>query len=240
MFHSILVLFHVCNAVVGLLSGFLSTLFQKGSGLHRVAGNIFFVSMLGMAGSGAYMAAFMKPNGGNVMGGALTIYLVSTGWVAARRREREVSIFDLSALLVSLAIAAAGVTWGFQAARSHTGLRYGYPPGLYFVFASIALLFAASDIRMILHGGVFGAQRIARHLWRLCFALLFATFSLFPGQGKLFSSALRQNNLLYAPHIFLIGTMIFWMVRVRVRKRVPQDNVTAVRQGDEAIVRKVA
>jgi uncharacterized membrane protein len=46
MFHSTLVLFHVCNAVVGLLSGFLSTLFQNGSGLHRVAGNIFFVSML--------------------------------------------------------------------------------------------------------------------------------------------------------------------------------------------------
>jgi hypothetical protein len=34
-------------------------------------------------------------------------------------------------------------------------------PGMYFVFGSIALLFAASDLRMIVRGGVSGVKRVA-------------------------------------------------------------------------------
>src|SRR5712691_7754791 len=221
MFHSTLTLVHVCGAVVGLLSGFLSMLFRKGSGLHRVAGNVFFVSMLTMSGAGAYIAAFLKPNIGNVMGGLLTFYLVATAWVAARRRDRKVGIFDFCALLVVLAIGTADVTFGLQAAMSPTGLKAGYPPPLYFVFGSIALAFAASDVRMVIKGGVYGAKRIARHLWRMCLALLFATFSFYPARAHLFSKAINQSNVLYVPHILIIGAMIFWMVRVLGRKRVP-------------------
>jgi hypothetical protein len=36
------------------------------------------------------------------------------------------------------------------------------------------LLAAAGDLRMLLRGGLFGAQRIARHLWRMCFGLFIA------------------------------------------------------------------
>src|SRR5437763_981410 len=177
-----LLLLHICSAVVGLLAGFMAMAFRKGSGLHAAAGNIFFVAMLNMSGAGVYMAAFIRPNNGNVMGGALLFYLVSTAWMAARRKERETGMFDWSALLVALAISAAGATWGFQAAHSHTGLKDPYPPSLYFIFASIALLFAASDVRLIVRGGVSGGKRIARHLVRMSLSLLFATFSLYPGQ----------------------------------------------------------
>src|SRR5437667_11732591 len=98
MLSTSLMLLHVCSAIVGLLSGFMAMTFRKGSGLHGAAGNVFFVSMLSMSAAGAYMAAFIKPNNGNVMGGVLTFYLVATGWMAARRRERIVGVFDWSAL----------------------------------------------------------------------------------------------------------------------------------------------
>jgi len=234
-----LLMLHICGAIVGLLSGFMAMALRKGSGLHGAAGNVFFVSMLSMSAAGAYMAAFIKPNNGNVMGGVLTFYLVATGWMTARRRNREVGIFDFSALLVALAIAAAAMTWGFQAASSPRGLKDGYPPFLYFIFGSIALLFAASDIRMILGGGVAGAQRIARHLWRMCLALLFATLSFYPSRAHLFSKAINESNVLYLPHIFLIGATIFWMYRVRVRRRVPHDRVIAVQHRGDAIVGRV-
>jgi len=234
-----LLMLHICGAIVGLLSGFMAMAFRKGSGLHGVAGNIFFVSMLSMSAAGAYMAAFIKPNNGNVMGGVLTFYLVATGWMTARRRNRQVGIFDLSALLVALAIGAVGATWGFQAASSPTGLKDGYPPFLYFIFGSIALLFAASDIRMIVRGGVTGAQRIARHLWRMCLALLFATLSFYPSRAHLFSKAVNESNVLYLPHIFLIGATIFWMYHVRVRKGVPQERVITVQHRGDTIVGRV-
>jgi uncharacterized membrane protein len=239
MFHSTLTLVHICGAVVGLLSGFLSMLFRKGSGLHRAAGHVFFVSMLTMSGAGAYIAAFLKPNVGNVMGGLLTFYLVATAWVAARRKDRTVGIFDFCALLVVLSIATADVTFGIQAAMSPTGLKAGYPPPLFFIFGSIALAFAASDVRMVINGGVSGARRIARHLWRMCLALLFATFSFYPARAHLFSRAINQSNVLYVPHILIIGAMIFWMVRVLGRKRAPAKVIATVDQ-TESTVRRVA
>jgi hypothetical protein len=214
---------------VALLSGFMAMAFRKGSGLHAAAGNVFFVSMLSMAGLGAFMATFLRPNNGNVMGGSLAIYVVSTGWMAGKRRERKVGIFDWSALLFALAIATAGATWGLQAATSPTGLKDGYPPAMYFVFATVALLFVASDVRLLVRGGVSGSKRIARHLWRMCFALLFATLSFYPGQAKLFPKWLKDTNLLLVPAVLLVGAMFLWLYRVSIRKRVPHDQVVVVK-----------
>jgi uncharacterized membrane protein len=230
-----LLLIHICTATVGLFSGFLAMALRKGSGLHRAAGNVFFPSMLIMSGAGAYMAVFVKPNLGNVLVGVLTFYLVATGWKAARRGDRKVGIFDWSALLVALAIGAASVTWGFEAARSQTGLKDGYPPAMLFIVGSITLLFAASDVRMIVRGGVSGGQRIARHLLRMCLALLLATVGFYPSRAHLFPTWLRETNLLYVPHVLLVGSMVFWLVRMSARKRVQQNKVIEVGHG-EAIV----
>src|SRR5258708_20432360 len=147
--HPVIIMLHVCGVMVALVAGFMARDLRKGSGLHGAAGSVFDVSLLNASGAGAYMEAFIKPNHGNVMGGVLTFYLVATGWMTAKRRERKVGIFDRSALLGVLAIGAAAVTWGFQAATSLTGLKDGYPPGMYFIFGAIALLFAASDVRML-------------------------------------------------------------------------------------------
>jgi uncharacterized damage-inducible protein DinB len=181
--------------------------------------------MLSASAAGASVAGFLRPNTGNVMGSVLTFYLVATGWAAARRSDGKSRIFDLVALLFALAIGAAGVTWGFEAANSQTGSKDGYAPAFYFIFGSIALLFASSDVRLILRGGVFGAKRIARHLLRMCMALLFAGLSFYPGQAKFFPKWLNQTNLLYVPHVLLIGAMLFWLYRVSVRRRVPQVTV---------------
>jgi len=209
-----LLLLHVCGAVVGLLSGFLAMLFRKGSGLHAAAGSVFFISMMCMSSSAAVIAAFIRPNAANFLVGVLTFYLVSTAWVAARRRDGKPGLFDWGALSLVAADGICGVIWGLQAAGGPRGLKDGMPAALYFIFGSIALLHASSDIRMIRRGGVVGAKRIARHLWRMSFALLITTFSLFPGQAKLFSAALRKNSLLYVPHVLLVGMILFWLVRV--------------------------
>ena len=217
MIEPVLLLFHICAAVIGLLSGALSMIFRKGSSLHRIAGNAFFVSIFGMAGAGAYLAAFVKPNVGNVMGGVLTMYLVATAWVAAKRREKRIDAFDIAALLVILSLATTEAAMGIGAATSPTGLEAGYPAPLYFTFGTIAVLFAASDVRMVLRGGIAGAQRIARHLWRMCLAFLMALLSFYPSRARLFSRAINESHVLYIPHVLLVGATIFWMVRVSDR-----------------------
>jgi tetratricopeptide (TPR) repeat protein/uncharacterized membrane protein len=213
-----MVLIHVCAATVGLIAGSLSMIFRKGSDLHRLAGNAFFISMLVMASSASYMATFLRPNAGNALGGLLMIYLVTTAWVAAKRKEVRVGRFDYAALLTAMVVVGCYATFGLQAANSRTGLKDGYPAALYFVFGTITLLFAASDVRMIAQGGVAGTKRIARHLWRMCLAFIMAAASFYPGQARLFPREIRRTNLLYEPLVLLIGATIFWMVRVSLSK----------------------
>jgi uncharacterized membrane protein len=214
MSFSAILLFHICAGTVGLLSGAAAMSFRKGSRRHRVAGNVFVISMLSLSASGAYLG-FMKHQMLNGLMGVLTFYLVATAWLTARRRDGEAGIFDLGALMVPLAVGASLVTYGLEAANSQTGLKDGYPAGAYFIFGSVALLFAAGDVRMLVRGGVFGAHRIARHLCRMCFALFIAAGSLFLGQQQVFPALLRKTNVLFLPSILPLILMIFWLFRVR-------------------------
>ncbi|HEX8153194.1 MAG TPA: hypothetical protein VF698_08725 [Thermoanaerobaculia bacterium] len=216
-----LLLLHICGAVVGLLSGAMAMVFRKGSGLHGAAGTVFFVSMLLMSSSGAYIAAFLKPNTLNVVAALLTFYLVSTAWWAARQRTGRTGAFDVTALLLAVSVALLGLSSGFQAANSVKGTKDGMTAAPYFVFGTIALLCSVTDIRVLKSGGAVGARRIARHLWRMSLALLIATLSFYPGQAKLFPRWLRDTNVLLVPHVLLIGAMVFALYRVRGRKRIP-------------------
>lgn len=209
-----ILLLHICGGGTGLLSGAFSMCFRKGSRPHRIAGNVFFISMLIMSSAGAYMA-LVRSEMNNVFGGVLTFYLVATAWATARRREGKTGIFDWAALLVALGVGALIVSYGIEAANSPSGTKGGIPAGMYFFLGSVALLSAAGDIRMLVRGGVFGAQRIARHLWRMCFALFVASASLFLARPRLFPAFMREVGILFLLGVLPLILMIFWLIRVR-------------------------
>jgi hypothetical protein len=169
--------------------------------------------MLAMSTSSAYIAAFLHPISINVVAATLTIYLVTTSWWAARHRQGGTGAFDVAALLWILAVAAGS----YKVAIA--GPRHGILAPGYFVFGTIALLLAATDVRNLRRGGAIGTRRIARHLWRMSLALLLATVSLYPGQARLFPMWIRQTSLPFIPHVLVIGTMVFYAVRYRTRKR---------------------
>ncbi|HEY0159735.1 MAG TPA: hypothetical protein VGF28_20790 [Thermoanaerobaculia bacterium] len=218
-----LLLIHICSATVGLLSGFMAMGTRKGSSWHGASGTVFFVSMLIMSSSAAYIAAFLKVNAVNMCVGLLTFYLVATAWWTARRREGGTTFFDYAALLYILMVTSALWSFGFEAAGSPRGRKDGMPAFLFFIFGTIALLCAVNDLRMIVRRGLTGPRRIARHLWRMSTALLITTLSFYPGQAKLFPQWLRETPLVFLPHIFLLVMLIYSAVRVRrSRKRVEQ------------------
>jgi hypothetical protein len=214
MAFSPLLVLHICAATVTVPSGSAALFFRKGSRRHRAAGSIFFITMLIMSATGAYMG-FMKQQTINVIVGVLTFYLVATAWAVVKRKEGETGLFEFAAMLVASAVGAASLIFGSEAANSATGLKDGFPAVGYFVFGSVALFSGAGDVRMFLRGGVSGRQRIARHLWRMCFALLIAALSLFLGKQQHFPEAIRKTHLLNVPIILIAVSMIFWLVRVR-------------------------
>jgi hypothetical protein len=215
-FSPVLVL-HICSGTLGLFSGGVAASFRKGSERHRLAGNVFVISMLSLAASGVYMA-LLKSQPGNVFGGALTFYLVATAWWTGRRREEAIGVFDFAGLLVISVVAAVTVTLGLEAATSQTGTKYGYPPGPYFLLGSVALIAAVGDVRMLVRRGISGTQRIRRHLWRMCFAWFIASASIFLARPHLFPLFMRKTGMLLMLSFLPLIVMIFWLIRVRATK----------------------
>lgn len=204
---------HIAAGIAGLISGAGAMTFRKGGERHRMYGNVFVVSMLCLGASAAYLSV-RTGDFGNLVGGTFTIYMVGTAWSTARRRDGGGTLLDWAGLVAILLGGAALLFLSIRGVRAH---HVTAPTIAGFFLAAIAFLCAAGDLRMI-RGGLAGSQRIARHLWRMCFALFVASGSFFLGRIRIFPHAIRE---LYIPWIlaFLpLLLMIFWLVRIRVKK----------------------
>ena len=74
------------------------------------------------------------------------------------------------------------------------------------------------DLRVVRSGTLRGAPRLARHLWRMCFALAIAALSFFVGQAKVFPKPIRILPLLAVPLLAVLVTMFYWLWRARIRR----------------------
>jgi hypothetical protein len=209
-----LLIIHVSAGSLGILSGAAAACVRKGERLHRAFGTVFFLAILTMSALGAYLAAFL-PQRATVVVAIFTFYLVATARATVRRRDGGAGRFEKIAFCVALGAAAALLIFGLQAANSPTGGLDGYPPAPYFVFASFAAFAAGCDLKVILRGRNSAAQRIARHLWRMCFALFFAAAFFFLGQQKVMPTFMQGSPILFVPALAPLVLMIFWLVRIR-------------------------
>jgi hypothetical protein len=205
---------HIGGGGVGLVSGAAALSFRKGGRAHRWAGTVFFVAMLTMAGVAAIVAPFTaRPS--NMVGGMFTAYLVVTAWATVRRRPGEVGVFEVGAFLLGLAAIAGGLALIGLAASDPARILGGQPVQALYLVVAVMGLAAALDLKVILRGGVRGAQRIARHLWRMGLALSIASASFFIGQPRVFPAALRGSPLIIALAVAPLVAMIFWLLKVR-------------------------
>jgi hypothetical protein len=212
-----LLVLHISAGVLGLLSGAAAMIFRKGSPRHVLAGNIFVISMMTMATAAVYLA-YMKHQTNNIFGGILTFYMVGTAWLTARRTDKNEtkSPLDWLAFVFAFAIGSLSVIHGYQKAIGQIITNDGVPAGMDIFLGSVMLLAAAGDLRMIFRGCISGTQRIARHLWRICFGLFIASGSFFLGQAyKILPHWLVQTNVLFIPAILPLPLLVFWLIRVR-------------------------
>lgn len=206
---------HIAGGTVGLVAGGAALfLARKGTPLHTRAGAVFFAAMLVLAGTGALIAA-MKPERGTAVIGVLTCYLVVTSWATVRRRDGQAGRLELYGLPVAVGCAGAMLAFGLLGASAPDGRMDSLPAAVHFPFAALAALAAGLDLNFILRGRLTGRQRIARHLWRMCTALLIAAFSFFLGQQKVMPVAIQGSPWLFVPPLATLAAMVFWIFRVR-------------------------
>jgi uncharacterized membrane protein len=233
---TILLPIHITAGLIAIVAGFVALYAAKGAKLHRKIGMVFVYAMLVMAAA-ATVLAIMKHQRGNVVGGALTIYMVTTALLTVRSRDSEFHWVDAAGFVVGLSVGILSIKLGVDTLNTPTGKIDGVPaaPGL--VLGSIALLAAMGDARMMLGRDMAGAIRLTRHLWRMCLGMFIATGSFFLGQAKVFPKPLRIVPLLALPVLAVIISMAYWAWRVRFRGNfrglsLRADPGTPVRGGD--------
>lgn len=215
---SLLLMLHVAGGTVALLAGALALAAPKGDRMHRRAGVLFVGAMLLMAGLGATLA-LREPSRMSVIGGSLSCYLVITGFAAVRwPRERQRTLL-LALLPVALGCAIASGAWALAAMRSGVGQVDGVPAPMGLVFATVAALGVAGDVRLLRAPYTRAAHRVARHLWRLTFAMWIATGSFFLGQAQVIPAPFRVMPVLATPVVLVLVLLLYWLVRTLWRPR---------------------
>jgi len=197
-----------------LIAGAITLYAVKGGNLHRKCGLIFVAAMLLMAATGSLLAVLTQERT-SVMGGVLVLYLVLTSVLTIRRPARRFDWAGIVAALAALSISFAFFALAFEGLNSTTGMIDGLPPQPMLVFGAVALMAGLGDLRVTLAPEVRRPYRIARHLWRMCFALLMAAVSFFLGQPQMIPELFRHTALLATPPLAVVVLMLYWVVRVR-------------------------
>lgn len=201
---------HILGGGIALSSGAAALLATKGSQLHKKAGTVFFIAMLIMSGFGAIIA-YLKYIMSSAVIGAITFYLTATAWKTVQRRPGEVGHFERIAMGGAVLISFAGFYYGIAVANGDPNIQGGIAPGFYYFFSSVAAFAVLMDARMLIIGGLNPAQRLMRHIWRMCFTLLTATASFFAGQAKLLPEIMRETQTYLVPILLVLLAMIFWV-----------------------------
>ncbi len=212
------VLFHIFAGTILLVAGIAALLLRKGSRPHRMAGRIFTTCMVLVCLDGTYLAAIkadasLATRTGTMIIALTALYLAVTGWAAARRDDGETGWIERIAMLGIFTLAAISIYTGQLIAGRSDPLDL-MPPPVYYVLAGIAAWLGALDISVLVRGGLSGRHRIARHLWRMCFAFFFAAAILFVANDHIFPQSWRDSGLLRLIPVAIIAAMLFWLVRV--------------------------
>jgi hypothetical protein len=225
MFHGITILAYVIHVAAGatsLVSGTVAAFARKGGYLHRKAGTVFIGSIFIMALFAAYLAVAVPDQIVNVFISTLVVYLVASAWMTVRRAEGTTGLGDKIILVVALGLLAPFAILSLQLATGMTPLFKSAVPFegpvlvAIYSFAVILTLAVVGDARLVLAGGISGAPRIVRHLWRMCFGLTLTTGSAFTnGFARLLPGPYHVPIYFHLPKLLPLGLLFFWFIRVR-------------------------
>jgi len=208
--------FHVATGLVALVAGFMAVAMRKGGTWPRRSGRVFVYAMIatGIAATGISVYEGRPLN----TGGALIVYLVFTAYTAVRPVPGAGRRVDIALMLLALLVAAVGYSGGLIALGRPGNQIDGVPAGMMFFLATIVLLAAMGDVRMIRAGGIQGTRRLARHLWRMSFGLFIASGSFLLGQMKFIPEPIRIVPVIVVLAVSPLVVLLYWMWRGRLRQ----------------------
>jgi hypothetical protein len=172
-------------------------------------------SILGLSKNG--------PGDGNVFAGIMTAYFVGTALTTVRPVSPWTRGINVVGLIVAVGLALGAIVGGvekFSSGVSPGGVPLRTIAVMSFLLAAVLLLAAAGDLRVMRFGTLRGGPRLARHLWRMCFALFIAAgsfFSIRERVARILPEPFTTAPMRALPILLLFGAMFYWLWRVRRR-----------------------
>jgi len=216
---NLLMMIHVTGGTLALASGAIGVTARKGGPLHVRAGTWFLASMLVLGVTAAFLEPLRTPPGSPV-GGIMVCYFVLTSWAAARG-DGTTGRLEWAAAAAALGMAGLMIWGALNGAETPAGT------GPIYALATILALAGLLDLNAAWRGKLKPAQRIARHLWRMCVAFFIATGSFFLGQQDVLPAAVRGSPILFVLAFAPFGIMAFWLVRIRFAKAIARLKLRA-------------
>ncbi len=212
---------HIAAGGLAMILGAVALLARKGATVHRTSGLLFVVAMVTMGFSGSALALQKSLTHPNVTAGFLSAYFVLTALTTVRPVSTWTRWVNGIALVAAVAVSLSCFRFGVMAFATPRGWLNGVPYFMFFFLATVLTLAAVGDVRAMRSGGLRGGPRLARHLWRMCFALFIAA-------GSFFSIRARVATILPEPFttplvralpiVLVFVAMFYWLWRVRGRR----------------------
>jgi hypothetical protein len=215
---------HIAAGGLAIVLGGVALLVKKGGIIHRRSGLLFVCSMLVLGTTAALLGFRKSPTDGNVFGGLMTVYFVVTALTAVRPVSSWTLCSHVAALIVAVGLALIDIAGGVKAFNSPRGSLNGVPFVMHFFIAGVMILAAIGDVRIMRFGVLRGGPRLARHLWRMCFALFIAAgsfFSIRERVAKILPEPFTTAPMRALPILLVFGAMFYWLWRVRRRRTLP-------------------
>ena len=218
---------HIAAGALAVVFGFTALFVKKGGSIHRRSGMLFVYAMVVMGATASILEFLKSANATNVVAALMSVYFVGTALTTVRPASRSTRIINGAALTVVTGLVLLSIAGGVKNV-STPGLSPGGVPFrtigvMSFVLATVMSLAAIGDLRVMISGLPSGGRRLARHLWRMCFALFIAAgsfFSIRERVAKILPEPFTTGPMRALPILLLFGAMFYWMWRVR-RPRAP-------------------
>jgi uncharacterized membrane protein len=219
---------HIAAGGLAIVLGAVALSVKKGGTIHRRSGLLFVYAMLTMAVTASILSLLKGRADGNVLAGVLSAYFVGTALTTVRPVSSWTRRINAAALTVAVVLAASCAFNGARMINTPGRDLNGVPnqtAGMMSLIIGVLLVMAATgDVRIMRFGMPRGGPRLARHLWRMCFALFIAAgsfFSLRERVAQILPEPFTTGPMRALPIVLLFGAMFYWLWRVRRRRPLP-------------------
>ena len=222
---------HFGTGLIALVAGAIALAVAKGGRLHKQSGIVFTFAMII---TGILASVISVYAGKSAFGGMFVVYLVFTATTTVKPLSWSGRRLDIVLMVFAFVFAVLSLIDGYNTWQLPGHASNGVPAGMILFLGTVSLLAGIGDFRMIRAGALRGAPRIARHLWRMCFGLFIATGSFFLGQMKFIPAPVRFVPAMFALAVAPLFILLYWMWRVRLRRRLNGLIVAQTRAAAEA------